>query len=98
MYVVTRNGHKLVVDDSQLDGDMPFQQVVGLYTDDTVLKPIWVLVGETVDTSGHELEFKAEKIYDHEPSKEEILWFMSANGLNRYDIVYINKGYTLDME
>ena len=106
MYVVTVDGKKLKVDDSPIDYEnewVPFHQTVGLYTNDTVLTPIWLLVGERGIKTGSrkpcdELEFRAEKVCDHEPSKEEILWFMSANGLSRGDIVYINKGYALDTE
>lgn len=105
MYVVTYNGKKLKVDDSKLsdDGYFPFQQTVGLYTDDTTLRPIWKLVGEHRDTfarvrPNEELEFIAEKVYDHQPSNEEILWFMSANGLIRGDIVTVENGFTLDID
>lgn len=105
MYVVTSTGKKLPVDDSSIDYEdyFPFQQNVGLYDDSTVLKPIWHVAGQRMKRRGSfmtdsEYEFVAEKVYDHKPSKEELLWFMSANGLNRYDIVAITEGYELDME
>lgn len=105
MYVVTSTGKKLPVDDSSIRNDeyMPFQQTVALYDDSTVLKPIWLVQGQRVQrrsamATNSECEFVCEKIYTHKPTKEELLWFMSANGLIRTDIVTITKGYELDMD
>lgn len=109
MYVVTKDGKKLSVDDSSIDYEnkyVPFQQTVGLYTDNTILKPVWVLeLNTSRDDSGFVrrgedfgLSVVGEIKYDHEPSKEEILWAMSANGLSRSDIVFIRQGFELDME
>lgn len=106
MYVVTSTGKKLTVDDSSIDYEndfICFQQNVGLYTDNTILKPIWLVQGQRTNKHGaistnNELEFIAEKIYNHKPTTEELLWFLSANGLSRFDIVTITEGYELDME
>lgn len=104
MYVVTENGNKLPVDDTAIKNDnwVPFQQTVGLYDDSTVLKDVWILELNKRDffarKKDFELEFVKELYYDHEPSKEEILWAMSAYGCTRGDIVFVHKGYELDME
>lgn len=109
MYVVTKDGKKLPVDDSNIDYDndfVPFQDTVGLYTDDTTLKPVWVLELTTSKGSdgfirrgkNFELDYVKEVKYDHEPTKEEILWAMSAYGLTRWDIVFVRKGFELDMD
>ena len=106
MYVVTKSGQKLPVDDSSVDYEndyVPFQQTVGLYTDDTTLKDVWIL---TLQRDIHkldsfhpmELEFVADVKFTHEPTKEEILYAMSANGLSRYDVATVQKGLILDME
>lgn len=105
MYVVTSNGKKLLVDDSCISEDeyFPFQQTVGLYSDNTVLKEIYLVTGQrrnnfSISRKDDDLEFVAQRVYEHKPTEEEILWFMSANGLSRYDIVTVDKAYTLDME
>ena len=105
MYVVTKTGEKLPVDDSAIKDNafLPFHQTVGLYTDDTVLKDVWyvqLVKNPHMKPSRYknvEYETVAEIVYDHEPSKEELLWAMSAHGLTRYDMVLITKGYQLDM-
>ena len=108
MYVVTHNGKKLPVDDSTIDyekDDVWFHENVGLYTDDTVLKPIWYAIFYKVDFRKYmkfcktedDIECAAVKVYDHEPTKEEILWAMSTNGLGRFDHVTISTGYSLGM-
>lgn len=104
MYVVTQNGKKLPVDDSSIDYEneyISFKQSVGLYTDDTILRDVWVLSlfrNNELFSHKFETEFVKEYEYDHEPSKEEILWAMAANGLSRDDIAIVEKAYTLDME
>ena len=104
MYVVTKNGHKLPVDDSSISEDefVSFQQTVGLYTDDTILKPVWILELSHCDRSNtkknFELEFVKDLKYDHKPTQEEILWAMSAYGCTRYDVAIVRKGFELDME
>ena len=107
MYVVTKYGKKLPVDDSNIDYEkdfVPFHDTVGLYTDDTTLRPVWIVTLQRDTSFGNRqhdngrYEFVAEKRYDHEPSKEEVLWLMSAWGLTRYDIAYVDKVFMLDME
>lgn len=104
MYVVTENGKRLPVDDSAIGDDAwcSFQQTVGLYTDNTILKDVWILEMFTRDyfalRRNFELEFVKDVYFDHEPTKEEILWAMSAYGITRGDIVFVTKGYELDME
>lgn len=106
MYLVTQNGVKLPVDDSQLDYEkdfIPFTQNVGLYTDNTVLKPVWIL---QLQKSPHmlkktkpvELEFVAERAYDHPPTQEEILWAMSAHGLVQGDVATVTQGFELGFD
>lgn len=104
MYVVTENGNKLPVDDTSIKNNdwIPFQQTVGLYDDSTILKEVWILELNKRDffarKKDFELEFVKELYYDHEPSKEEILWAMSAYGCTCGDIVFVRKGYELDIE
>lgn len=110
MYVVTKEGKKLPVDDSSIDYDNDYvscQETVGLYSDATILRPVWILELNTIrDKNGFRptskkdfsLTFVKDIKFDHEPTKEEILWAMSANGLILEDIVLIRKGYELDVE
>lgn len=108
MYIVTKGGHKLSVDDSSIDYEnefLPFTQNVGMYSDATVLKPVWLIqiqkdnsFGKTGLKGKTDLEFVAEYKYYHKPTQEEILYRMSENGCTRYDIVTVEKGFELDEE
>lgn len=105
MFVVTKSGHRLPVDTTALPEDTyePFQQTVGLYDDSTILKEIWILeLNKKSDwnSSGdkYKLEFVKELRFTHEPTKEEILWAMSAYGCSRWDVAFVKKAYELDME
>lgn len=104
MYVVTQSGHKLPVDSSSIPEDeyVRFQQNVGLYDDNTILKEVWILELDKKDYEKngqfYELEFVKELRYDHEPTQEEILWAMSAYGCSRWSVAFVKKGYELDMK
>lgn len=105
MFFVTRDGKKITIDDTQFgDRDWyPMQETVGLYSDDAILKEVWILELNRRDyfKNSHrdfELEFVKDLRFNHEPTKEEILWAMSAFGCTRGDIVLVRKGYELDLE
>jgi hypothetical protein len=75
-----------------------------LYDESTILKEIWILElyksnrFESGRKDKYELTFVKELRYDHEPTKEEILWAMSAYGCTRWDVAYPKKAYELDIE
>lgn len=106
MYVITKEGHKFPVDTSSLAEEdyVSFQQNVSLYSDSTILKEIWVLElyksnrFEASRRDQWELAFVKELRYEHEPTKEEILWAMSAYGCTRWDVASVKKAYELDMK
>lgn len=110
MFVVTKTGHRLPVDDSTIDYEneyVPFCEPVGLYTNNTILKPVWYVELNTLayhhglgdsERKDSPLEFVAEVEFDHEPTENEILWCMQRYKLSRYDIAFIRKGYMLGME
>lgn len=106
MYVVTKEGHKFPVDTSALKEDefVGFQQTVSLYDDSTVLKEVWILElyhsnrFEASRKDQYELTFVKELRYEHEPTKEEILWAMAAYGCTRWDVASVKKVYELDLE
>lgn len=111
MFVVTKDGKKLPVDDSGIDyahDEVPFLQTVGLYTNDTILKPVWYVTlyvtkkgkacGGAWAKDGNLLDYETEIYFDHEPTQEEILSAMAKHGLTRYDCASVGKFYELDME
>ena len=109
MFVVTKSGKKLPVDDSSIDYEneyVSFQETVGLYTDDVILKPVWILElsqynrlnDQEAARRGELLGFVAEVEFDHEPTAEEILYEMAARQLSRYDYAFVRKGFQLDMD
>lgn len=108
MYVVTKYGKKLKVDDSSIDYENEFSPAfsnVCLFSDETFLRPIWIATVQKLkrhDSYMHSMsepelfEFTKEQIYDHKPTEEELLYLMSAWGCGRYDIVTVDEGYELD--
>lgn len=102
-FIVTRSGRKISVDLGEIPDDefFPFHQSVGLYTDNTELKPVWIVELQKsknpLCSRKAGLEFVNEIIFEHKPTKEEILYEMSASGLSRFDVVTITKGYQLDI-
>ena len=104
MFIVTGEGIRVDIDDSKFgDRDYyPMQEPVGLYSDDAILKEVWILELNTRDyfkntKRNFELEFVKDIKFNHEPTKEEILWAMSAFGCSRGSIAFVRKGYELDM-
>ena len=73
-----------------------------MYDEGTILKPVWVLELSHRDYFARKRDFELQFIkylkYDHEPSKEEILWAMSAYGCTKGDIVIVRKGFELEEE
>lgn len=109
MFVVTREGKKLPVDDSTLDYEKDYHSLftqVAVYPDDVVLKPVWLLemgrnkhwVNQTPASDGDVFEWVAEKLFYHEPTQEEILWAMASYGLSKLDLGFVRKGFMLDTE
>lgn len=104
MFVVTKSGQRLEVNvpKDYKDKFIPFHETVGLYTNNTILKRVWVLELNHRDyfenKKDTELEFVKEIRYDHEPTKEDILWAMSAYGCTRGDIALVRHGYELDID
>lgn len=104
MFIVTKDGKKRKVDDSDINYEndyVPFSQSVACFADDVCLKKVWSLDlyksgDRLIDPDCEVIEGSekiAELIYDHEPSEEEILWAMCRNGLTIYDIAYVSQGY-----
>ena len=109
MFICTRNGKRVEVEDEKFGDDdcLRFAQSVGLFSDTTVLKPVWIVHVQKVKcwdsmqnafSRDEKYEFVAEQKYDHEPSKEELMYLLSYWGCTRNDIVTIDKGYELDEE
>lgn len=103
MYIVTKSGKKIVVDNSAIENDnyVPFQQNVGLYTDDAVLNKVYILQIQNRDYflngDKFELELIKEMKYDHYPTQEDILWAMSSCGVSRGGIGAVVEGYELEI-
>ena len=104
MYIILKGGSKIKVDEKQLnEEDKRWTQkgVAGIYDDDLYLKDVWVLaLYKATDDYGQPLRSDVfdrtpvkEYRYDHKPTKEEILWAMTANGLGTNDMAFIEKGY-----
>ena len=106
MFIVTEDGHKLPVDDSIIDYEndyIPIIDNVTLLTDDVYLSDCWVLELNRRKWPYNswkkpELEFVADYYFDHEPTKEEIMWCMGREGLARDGIAFVRKGFILDQE
>ena len=109
MYIITREGHKCKVDTSNLPEDdsrwtLFRNRTVGLYGDGTYVGDAWVVqiqkngIPNDVDLCDRkpvELEIIAELFYNHEPSKEELMWVASEYGIGTNDFINVLKGYKL---
>ena len=105
MKVITKYGTELPVDTSKLDFDkefVPCLSQVTLVSEDVYLEPVWIvyLYRNTNDHQTHtDLEYVAEQIFNHEPSKNELIYFMDANGATPYSYyVTVEKGYRYNRE
>lgn len=94
MKVITRNGKTLPVDISTLDEDeirfLKAAEHVTMIDDGCYLKKMWRVTAEKATHGSNELEFVAEKIFDHEPSEMEMIYFIAEHGLGRYDYCSID--------
>lgn len=100
MKVITKYGTELPVDTSKLDFDkefVPCLSQVTLVDDGVYLEQVWVvyLYRNTNDRLVHtNLEYVAEQVFTHEPSENELFYFMAANGAIPYDYyITVENGY-----
>ena len=106
MYVVTRDGKKLPVDDSELDykkNDVYVYERGVLCTEEATLKPFWlVTIMEEEDIGGFynkrngrevNTEFVAELFYAHKPTKEDIMYALGLYGTKKCVFAIIDKCY-----
>ena len=108
MYIVTKGGSKVEIDENKLDkGDRwRHNSFVAAFDDDVYLDNVWVLSlykctdNDMMPKFGDrfERELVREYRFNHKPTKEEILWAMSANGLGEYDMAFVEKGYEQAVE
>lgn len=108
MFITTKNNIRIPLDTSKLTDEqmdkIPFMETVTLYSDYTKLNEIWILELFRKTNEGaffHKdlgLESVSDIRFDHEPSKDEILWAMGAYGLTLYDVCRVSKFYELDCE
>jgi|GEM_PF-6863406 len=95
-FIINKYGEKVHVD---IDLDW-FSQKCALYADGAELKDVWILNLYKNPLSSHndDLELIKQIYLSKEPSKEQIMYYLHQEGLSRYDIATIEKGYTLDWE
>ena len=94
-FVINKKGERVNVD---MDVDW-FSQECVLYADDADLVEYYILNLYKVNDMGvpnDELELVKQIKKRRLTSKDEIMYDMWANGLSRYDIVTIEKGFRLD--
>lgn len=98
--IVTERGTELPIDDSKIDYDKEriwLSQQVTLIDDQVHLEPVWIayLWKNKNDRQVYtDLEYVAEKVFYHEPSENEMIYFMAANGARvQDDFVTVEKGF-----
>lgn len=82
-YVINKHGDKIEVNNP--DGDCA--ENVVLINDDTILLEkylINIFKKEMWNGSSHESEFIKEILLDEKPTDEQLIFYMSQNGINRY--------------
>ena len=100
MKVITKYGTELPVDTSKLDFDkefVPCLSQVTLVSEDVYLERVWIVYLYR-NTNNHQthtnMEYVSEKVFNHEPSENELIYFMAANGALPYNYyVTVEKGY-----
>ena len=105
MFVVTKDGKRLQVDDSGL-GESPFAPIVttvGMFPDGVKLRKVWILdISKDVNFMNHTTEMVFETLcsrcFNHYPTEEEILYWMSAEGVDRNGYAFVEEAYVLDDE
>lgn len=106
MYVITKSGKKLPVDDSAIDYEndyVPYYDTVGIFTDDAYLEEVWIVTVEKNNNYLHrskdpELVIVLERLFDHEPTQEDIMLTLAGNGCEYGCIAHVTKGYRLENE
>ena len=104
MKIIGIDEKKLKVDDSSLDENSRYKYVqqVTLIDDGVHLKKVWIATCEknnkAFDCRPDELEFVCEKIFSKEPTEQDLICFMSENGLGMYDYCHVKEAYKLDCD
>lgn len=97
MFLVTREGQRVDIEyDIEADSYVNGFQNVGLYAADVQLKKGYIVTAQKTDYQQKEFQFVTEKYFNHYPTENELLYFMSSNGLSRFDIVSISEAFELD--
>lgn len=95
MFIVDEKGERVHIDDAMIPEKMKewTHRNVKMYHDDTKLEECWI--ASVYSTFNNENEFKGEKIYDHDPTQEELIWLMCEKNSLRFSYVEVKKGYRL---
>lgn len=104
MFVVTKDGRKFKLDDSELieadEWHWPFKRgLVAVCDEDEFMEKVWI-VSIQKNTKGplgnreKEFELLAELEYDHEPTQEDLLYVYGAYGEGSYNTyLFVNEAY-----
>lgn len=95
-FIINKYGEKVHVD---VDVDW-FLQKCALYADGAELKDVWILnlYKGIFTTHDKEPELVKQIQLHKEPLKEQVMYYLHQEGLGRYDIATVEKGYMLDWE
>ena len=114
MYVVTKNGTKIRLNDDDVKkavaedefGCLNIRDNVAVCNEADYMKKIWIVTVES-DKKYYErhrykgeidTEFVAEMKLDHEPTQEELLYVCGAFGNGQQTILRVDIGYIWDTE
>lgn len=95
-FIINARGERVTVD---IESDWFIQDCV-LYADDVELKEYYILNlykgMENITERRAEPELINQIEFNHLPKKDEIMHYMWKNGLSRFDVATIEKGFILD--
>lgn len=113
-YVVTRDGHKIRLNDEDVEkaikeskfGGLDIKDSVAICDDADSMKKVWIItVEQDKKFFGHhsyrgeiDTEFLAEIKLDHEPTQEELLYFCGAFGCGQATILRVDTAYVWETE
>lgn len=101
MKLIDERGNKINIPNEQIPEPMKewLYSSVQMLPDDAKLEKCWVAVlNKQQWGTKTTYEYITEEVYDHQPTKEELLWLMVKNNALRFSYVEISECYRLHEE
>lgn len=106
MYIVDELGRRTHIGDENFPDTMRsrLHNEIYMYNDDTKLKKCWVAEVNKYNFPGfrkdddYEYEYCNEKVFDHKPTEEELLFLLAKYHISRNGYVKVSEAYQIECE